>query len=204
LILLNYNYSWQNLKEVFFFKLKCAALRKFRIITYISIFVCMRLIILLLVNLLFVTFPTAWADDVVKNDAPMFSKANEGLRAELLLYAMSLIGTGYKLGGQSFDTGMDCSGFVRHVYSVATGTLLPHNALAISRAGMKIHRTELQLGDLVFFNTMKRTFSHVGIYLGDNRFVHASSSKSDSVMVSDMGERYWAKRFNGARRIRSL
>jgi len=164
----------------------------------------MRLIILLLVNLLFVTFPTAWADDVVKNDAPMFSKANEGLRAELLLYAMSLIGTGYKLGGQSFDTGMDCSGFVRHVYSVATGTLLPHNALAISRAGMKIHRTERQLGDLVFFNTMKRTFSHVGIYLGDNRFVHASSSKSDSVMVSDMGERYWAKRFNGARRIRSL
>jgi cell wall-associated NlpC family hydrolase len=116
---------------------------------------------------------------------------------------MSLIGTGYKLGGQSF-TGMDCSGFVRHVYSVATGILLPHNALAISRAGMKIHRTELQLGDLVFFNTMKRTFSHVGIYLGDNRFVHASSTKSDSVMVSDMGERYWAKRFTGARRIRSL
>lgn len=161
----------------------------------------MRLIIVLLVNLLLVTFPPAWADDVVKNDASMFSKIDEGLRAELLLYAMSLIGTSYKLGGQSFDTGMDCSGFVRHVYSIATGILLPHNALAISRAGMKIHRAELQLGDLVFFNTMKRTFSHVGIYLGDNRFVHASSSKSDSVMVSDMGERYWVKRFNGARRI---
>lgn len=164
----------------------------------------MRLIIIILVNLLFVTFPTAWADDAVKNDAPMVSKADEGLRAEVFLYAMSLIGTGYKLGGQSFDTGMDCSGFVRHVYSIATGILLPHNALAISQAGMKIHRAELQLGDLVFFNTMKRTFSHVGIYLGDNRFVHASSSKSDSVMVSDMGERYWAKRFNGARRILRL
>jgi cell wall-associated NlpC family hydrolase len=161
----------------------------------------MRLIIILLVNLLLVTFSNAWADDVVKNDASMFSKADEGLRAELLLYAMSLIGTSYKLGGQSFDTGMDCSGFVRHVYSIATGILLPHNARAISRAGMKIHRAELQLGDLVFFNTMKRTFSHVVIYLGDNRFVHASSSKSDSVMVSDMGERYWVKRFNGARRI---
>lgn len=164
----------------------------------------MRLIIILLVNLLLVTCHTAWADDVVKNDtndAPILAKADDGLRAELLLYAMSLIGTSYKLGGQSFDTGMDCSGFVRHVYSIATGILLPHNALAISRTGTKIHRAELQLGDLVFFNTMKRTFSHVGIYLGDNRFVHASSSKSDSVMVSDMGERYWAKRFNGARRI---
>ncbi|MFZ1547604.1 MAG: C40 family peptidase [Candidatus Nitrotoga sp.] len=148
-----------------------------------------------------VTFHTAWADDAVKNDAPILSTADEGLRAELLLYAMSLIGTGYKLGGQSFDTGMDCSGFVRHVYSIATGILLPHNALAISRAGMKIHRAELQLGDLVFFNTMKRTFSHVGIYVGDNRFVHASSSKSESVMVSDMGARYWAKRFDGARRL---
>jgi len=161
----------------------------------------MRLIIILLVNLLLVTFHSAWADDVVKSDAPILSKAEEGPRAEILLYAMSLIGTSYKLGGQSFDTGMDCSGFVRHVYSTATGILLPHNALAISRASMKIHRAELQLGDLVFFNTMKRTFSHVGIYLGDNRFVHASSSKSESVMVSDMGEGYWAKRFNGARRI---
>jgi len=161
----------------------------------------MRLIIILLVNLLLVTFHSAWADDVVKSDVPILSTAEEGSRADILLYAMSLIGTSYKLGGQSFDTGMDCSGFVRHVYSIATGILLPHNALAISRTGEKIHRVELQLGDLVFFNTLKRTFSHVGIYLGDNRFVHASSSKSDSVMVSDMGERYWAKRFNGARRI---
>ena len=183
--------------EVFFFKLKRVALTHSK---YFS-FLCMRLIIILLVNLLLVTCHAAWADDVIKNDAPILATADEGLRAELLLYAMSLIGTSYKLGGQAFDTGMDCSGFVRHVYSIATGILLPHNALAISRTGMKIHRAELQLGDLVFFNTMKRTFSHVGIYLGDNRFVHASSSKSDSVMVSDMGERYWAKRFNGARRI---
>ena len=161
----------------------------------------MRLIIILLVNLLLVTCHTAGADDVIKSEAPILATADDDLRAELLHYAMSLNGTSYKLGGQAFDTGMDCSGFVRHVYNMATGILLPHNALAISRTGMKIHRAELQLGDLVFFNTMKRTFSHVGIYLGDNRFVHASSSKSDSVMVSDMGERYWAKRFNGARRI---
>lgn len=164
----------------------------------------MRLIIILLVNLLVVTFHSAWADDVVRNEAPNFSTANDDPRAELLLYSMSLVGMSYKSGGQSLDTGMDCSGFVRHVYSIATGILLPHNALAISRASMKINRAELQLGDLVFFNTMKRAFSHVGIYLGDNRFVHASSSKSESVMVSDMGERYWAKRFNGARRVLPL
>ncbi|MEO6423734.1 MAG: C40 family peptidase [Candidatus Nitrotoga sp.] len=161
----------------------------------------MRLAIILLVNLLFVTFHSAWANNVLKNDASILSKVDESLRAEVLLYAMSLIGTSYKLGGQSSDTGMDCSGFVRHVYSIANGIPLPHNALAISRAGTKIHRAELQLGDLVFFNTMKRTFSHVGIYLGDNRFVHASSSQSASVMISDMGARYWTKRFNGARRI---
>lgn len=110
----------------------------------------MRLIIVLLVNFLLVTFPNAWADDVVKNDAPMFAKADEGLRAELLPYAMSLIGMSYKLGRQFFDAGMDCSGFVRHVYSVAAGVLLSHNARAISRVGMKIHRAELQQGDLVF------------------------------------------------------
>lgn len=161
----------------------------------------MRLTIILLVNLLLVPFHSAWADDVFKYDASILSTVDESLRAEVLLHAMSLIGTSYKLGGQSSDTGMDCSGFVRHVYTIATGILLPHNALAISRAGTKIHRAELQLGDLVFFNTLKRTFSHVGIYLGDNRFVHASSSQSASVMVSDMKTRYWAKRFNGARRI---
>lgn len=161
----------------------------------------MRLTIILLLSLLLVTFHSAWANDFLKKDASILSKIDESLRAEVLLYAMSLIGTGYKLGGQSSDTGMDCSGFVRHVYTIVTGIPLPHNALAISRAGTKINRAELQLGDLVFFNTMKRTFSHVGIYLGDNRFVHASSSQSASVMVSDMGARYWAKRFNGARRI---
>ena len=135
--------------KIFFFKLKCVALSQFQIIAYFS-FVYMRLIIILLVNLLFVTCPTACADDVVKNDAPILATAEDDLRAELLLYAMSLIGTSYKLGGQSFNTGMDCSGFVRHVYSIAAGILLPHNALAISQTGSKIHLAELQLGDLVF------------------------------------------------------
>lgn len=120
---------------------------------------------------------------------------------EILLYALSLSGTQYKYGGRTEDRGFDCSGFVSHVFRQVAGMALPHNALAISQAGARIEKNELQPGDLVFFNTLRRAFSHVGIYIGDNRFIHASSSKTGDVMVSDMTEKYWSKRFDGARRL---
>lgn len=120
---------------------------------------------------------------------------------ELLLYALSLNGTAYKYGGRSADSGFDCSGFVAHVFRQAAGLALPHNTRAISQSGAQIAKTELQPGDLVFFNTLRRAFSHVGIYLGDNRFIHASSSSTGDVMVSDLTAKYWSQRFNGARRI---
>lgn len=120
---------------------------------------------------------------------------------ELLLYALSLNGTAYKYGGRSVDSGFDCSGFVTHVFRQAAGLALPHTARAISQSGEQIAKAELQPGDLVFFNTLRRAFSHVGIYLGDNRFIHASSSTSGDVMVSDLTAKYWSQRFNGARRI---
>src|SRR5690606_7991364 len=95
---------------------------------------------------------------------------------DISMYAVSLVGSPYRLGGTSPETGLDCSGFVGHVFRQAAGVELPRDSRAISRAAQPVARTELQPGDLVFFNTLNRAFSHVGIYLGDDRFVHAASS----------------------------
>lgn len=120
---------------------------------------------------------------------------------DIPMYAVSLVGSPYRLGGASPETGLDCSGFVGHVYRQIAGVILPRDTRAISEMAKQLKPSELQPGDLVFFNTLKRAFSHVGIYLGDDRFVHASSSLTGSVMVSSLNQRYWRERFNGARRI---
>ncbi|MDD5175251.1 MAG: C40 family peptidase [Sterolibacterium sp.] len=114
--------------------------------------------------------------------------------------ALELVGIRYRRGGTSPETGFDCSGFVSHVFREGLGLILPHNARAMSKTGEAVKKDELQPGDLVFFNTMRRTFSHVGIYLGDHLFVHAPASGGE-VRVEDMRGSYWGKRFNGARRI---
>jgi cell wall-associated NlpC family hydrolase len=119
---------------------------------------------------------------------------------EVLLNALSLTGVPYKYGGKSPQTGFDCSGFVSYVFQQATNLVLPHGARAISQLGQAIPLEQLQPGDLVFFNTLKSAFSHVGIYLGEGRFIHAPSS-GDSIRIVDMSDSYWAKRFNGARRL---
>jgi cell wall-associated NlpC family hydrolase len=119
---------------------------------------------------------------------------------EILINALSLTGVKYKYGGKSPETGFDCSGFVRYVFQEAANLTLPHGARAISQLGHAIPVEQLQPGDLVFFNTLKSAFSHVGIYLGDGRFIHAPSS-GGGIHVVDMNESYWAKRFNGARRL---
>lgn len=123
-----------------------------------------------------------------------------GRAREVLVNALSLTGIRYKYGGNSPETGFDCSGFVRYVFKQATSLTLPRSALAISQLGKTVPKDELQPGDLVFFNTLKSTFSHVGIYLGNNRFIHSPSS-GGQVRVENMQEGYWAKRFNGAQRI---
>lgn len=120
---------------------------------------------------------------------------------EISMYAVSLVGSPYRLGGTSPETGLDCSGFVGHVFREAAGMALPRDSRAISEAAQPLTREELRPGDLVFFNTLNRAFSHVGIYLGDDRFVHASSSRTGSVVVSNLTDRYWRERFDGARRI---
>lgn len=119
---------------------------------------------------------------------------------DVLTNALSLTGIRYQYGGNSPETGFDCSGFVRYVYLQASSLTLPHGARAISQLGKTIPKNELQPGDLVFFNTLKSAFSHVGIYLGNNRFIHSPSS-GGGVRVENMQNNYWEKRFNGAQRI---
>lgn len=120
---------------------------------------------------------------------------------DIPMYAVSLVGSPYRLGGTSPETGLDCSGFVGHVFRQAAGVVLPRDSRAISEAAQPLAHAELQPGDLVFFNTLNRAFSHVGIYLGNDRFVHAASSRTGSVTVSNLNDRYWRERFDGARRV---
>jgi len=117
------------------------------------------------------------------------------------IYAVSLVGSPYRPGGISPETGLDCSGFVGHVFRKALGITLPRDSRAISQAARPLAQAELLPGDLVFFNTLNRAFSHVGIYLGESRFVHATSSRTNAVMVSSLNDRYWRTRFDGARRV---
>lgn len=122
------------------------------------------------------------------------------LAAEVVLYSLSLTGTRYKFGGDSPDKGFDCSGLIRHVYQQVAGLWLPRSASAINAVATKISLDELQPGDVVFFNTLKRAYSHVGIYLGNQRFIHAAST-GRSTQVSTMTDKYWLQRYNGAGRL---
>lgn len=120
--------------------------------------------------------------------------------SELVVAAMGALGVPYRRGGNNFDTGFDCSGFVRAIHEQTLGLLLPRRAEQQAAATEKIDRTDLRPGDLVFFNTMRRTFSHVGIYVGDSKFIH-SPKPGAAVRIDDMRASYWQRRFDGARRV---
>lgn len=121
--------------------------------------------------------------------------------ADLVLTALHFTGVDYRRGGDSAEQGFDCSGFTRHVFESALGLALPRRSQQQAQAvGLSsVERTELQPGDLVFFNTLRATFSHVGIYIGNGRFVHSPRSGAQ-VRVEDMRLAYWTQRFDGARR----
>ena len=121
--------------------------------------------------------------------------------SELVLSAMNFLGVPYKRGGDSADDGFDCSGFTRHIFEMSLGLVLPRRAddQASASGLVRIRREELRPGDLVFFNTLRRTFSHVGIYIGDGKFIHAPRAGSE-VRIEDMRQAYWDRRFTGARR----
>ena len=120
--------------------------------------------------------------------------------SSIVFNAMGFMGVPYRRGGNSVDAGFDCSGFVRAMYEQTVGLLLPRRANEQAAATQTIDKAELQPGDLVFFNTMRRTFSHVGIYMGEGKFIH-SPKPGAQVRVEDMGASYWRTRFDGARRV---
>ena len=121
--------------------------------------------------------------------------------SEMVVTAMNFLGVKYRRGGNDADVGFDCSGFTRHVFEMSVGLVLPRRVDEQAKAPglVPVKRDQLQPGDLVFFNTLKRTFSHVGIYVGDGKFIH-SPRPGGEVRVEDMGFAYWKKRFTGARR----
>ncbi len=119
---------------------------------------------------------------------------------ELVMYALSLADTPYRYGGKSANSGFDCSGFVGHVYRHTLNIPLPRTTRGLSRAGISVNQSELSPGDLVFFNTQHRSFSHVGIYIGGGKFVHSPKSGS-RVRTETMQIRYWQARYDGARRL---
>ena len=120
--------------------------------------------------------------------------------SELVVNAMGFLGVPYRHGGNSAETGFDCSGFVRAMYQQTVGLILPRSADQQAAATVTIDRSDLRPGDLVFFNTLRHAFSHVGIYIGDDKFIHSPKSGSE-VRVEDMRQSYWKTRFTGARRV---
>jgi cell wall-associated NlpC family hydrolase len=134
-------------------------------------------------------------------DGPPLVERVRDRASDMVITAMNFLGVRYRRGGNSVDSGFDCSGFTRQVFETSLGLVLPRRADEQAKAPglVPVKRDELQAGDLVFFNTLKRTFSHVGIYVGDGKFIHAPRPGGE-VRVEDMRFVYWAKRFTGARR----
>ncbi len=141
----------------------------------------------------------------VVNAAVQVRDKAASVAADLVMSAMDFLGVPYRMGGQSRETGFDCSGFTRHVFENSLGLVLPRRAAEqANMPGMlAVNQSELKPGDLVFFNTLRNTFSHVGIYIGDNKFIHSPRSGA-VVRIEDMRLAYWQQRFDGARRPPAL
>ena len=145
-------------------------------------------------------FAGEWPAQMPQADSGSASAGERDGMQTIIDRAMDLIGVRYRRSGDRPQTGFDCSGFVGYVFREGMGLILPRVAREISKAGAPVSEDELEPGDLVFFNTMRHAFSHVGIYLGDHRFIHAPRS-GQRVRIDDLQEHYWARRYNGARRL---
>jgi cell wall-associated NlpC family hydrolase len=139
---------------------------------------------------------TSFATDSAREAA---AKVWQGAQ-DVALFALGMIGVDYRFGGETPDRGLDCSGLIRYVFQEVTGTTLPRTSREMSRIGAKVALSDLAPGDLVFFNTRRFAFSHVGLYLGDNRFIHAPSTGGE-VEVATLSQAYWRRHFDGARRL---
>jgi cell wall-associated NlpC family hydrolase len=147
------------------------------------------------------TSPSQTATEMPAVDAAptLLQRTSKSIKA-MLSDALELVGIRYRRGGSSPESGFDCSGFVSHVFQEGLGLYLPHSAQEMSKAGSPVAREDLKPGDLVFFATVRKTISHVGIYLGDNLFVHAPRPGA-KVRVDSMVSQYWLNHFHGARRL---
>ena len=145
--------------------------------------------------------PNASAALVAHGESPLVRQVRD-TASDMVITAMNFLGVPYKRGGNNQDDGFDCSGFTRHIFEMSLGLVLPRRAddQASAPGLLQIARDDLKPGDLVFFNTLKRTFSHVGIYIGEGRFIH-SPRTGGAVRVEDMRFAYWNTRFTGARRV---
>ena len=137
---------------------------------------------------------------VVAPSGNYFALDGEHQTQEMVLFALGLLDTGYRFGGRNPDAGLDCSGMVAYIVENLSPRRLPHSAAQIAARPRPIDVSELRPGDLVFFNTMKRRHSHMGIYIGDGRFVHAPNSRG-RVRVERLDNRYFAQRIDGARTL---
>lgn len=135
-----------------------------------------------------------------RTSEPAYSSRPETDETDMLFHALMAAGVDYRNGGKSYQTGFDCSGLVAHVYKEAYGLSLPHNTKAQSELGEPIEPGQLRPGDLVFFNTLRKPYSHVGIYVGEGRFIHAPRQGA-VVRTENMKSNYWSTRFDGARRL---
>ena len=133
---------------------------------------------------------------------PITSPSLRDRTSEMVMTAMAFIDLPYRRGGNTADGGFDCSGFTRHVFLTTLGVQLPRRVdeQASAPGLVKVQREQIEPGDLVFFNTLKRTYSHVGIYVGEGRFIHAPRV-GGAVRLENMNIGYWSKRFTGARRV---
>lgn len=122
------------------------------------------------------------------------------VRSDIVVRALTLIDTPYRYGGSTPANGFDCSGLVRYVYDAVAGRQLPRRSEEIGKIGEPITRSQLEPGDLVFFNTFARAYSHVAIYIGDGRFLHAPA-RGGRVRIEALDDHYWRARFDGARRM---
>jgi cell wall-associated NlpC family hydrolase len=145
--------------------------------------------------------PTATAFVANPAESPLVRQVRD-TASDMVITAMNFLGVPYKRGGNNQDDGFDCSGFTRHIFEMSLGLVLPRRAdeQASAPGLLQIARDDLKPGDLVFFNTLKRTFSHVGIYIGEGKFIH-SPRTGGAVRVEDMRFAYWNTRFTGARRV---
>ncbi len=124
----------------------------------------------------------------------------DGAGREILMYTLGMLDLNYRFGGNNPEAGLDCSGMVSYIYRNAVGISLPHNAAQIATLARPVSTSGMQVGDLVFFNTLGRSFSHMGIYIGDGKFVHAPRTNS-SIRVDRLDNSYFAARFEGARTL---